>query len=219
MGIDYRKTKLGFANPLLPNGDDISHDPFELLDPIASQRDIKAKEEVFTRRNVYKGTREYVGIVIEEPTDLLPAGGVFEAISNGIANIFQLAVGKDEVYKKMRIHCKELHASLPNPCDFAAISTGQGDAANLARAEAIIKQHGQIIAKINTANGELPVFGDIVKFKFAKGPDGGKQQFAELIEILSSNNMESLANSCEQSAINKFAAGLVQRLGTVISSP
>lgn len=217
MGIDYRKTKLGFSNPLIPNGDDISHDPFELLDPIASQRDIKAKEEVFTRRNVYKGTREYIGIVIEEPTDLFPASGIGEAISNGIANIYQFLVGKDEVYKKLRIHCKELHASLPNPCDFAAINVSNNPSANLARAEAIIKQHAQVIAKIST--NRSPVFGDVVKFKFAKGPDGGKQQIAELIDILSSNNMESIKNSCEQSAINKFGSQLSQKLGSLTSAP
>ncbi len=218
MGIDYRKSKLGFLNPLIPNGDDISHDPFELLDPIASQRDIKAKEEVFTRRNVYKGTREYVGIVIEEPQDLAPPTGVLE----GIINLLQNSVGKDEIYKVMRIHCNELHASLPNPCDFAAIDTGRGEAANLARAEAIIKQHTPIVVKLK-GNLQLgfdpPVFGDIVKIKFSKGPDGGKQQEAELIEIVSSNNTESIKNICEQSATDKFGSQFYQRLGTILSGP
>jgi len=218
MGIDYRKSKLGFLNPLIPNGDDISHDPFELLDPIASQRDIKAKEEVFTRRNVYKGTREYVGIVIEEPQELT-APSTLDL--QGIKNILQNSVGKDEIYKVMRIHCNELHASLPNPCDFAAINISNNTDANLARAEAIIKQHTPIVVKIkgNLLSFDPPVFGDIVKIKFAKGPDGGKQQEAELIEIVSSNNMESIKNICEQSTFEKFGNQLSQKLSSFTSTP
>ena len=205
MGIDFRKTKLGFANPLIPSGDDISYDPVDLQDATTANQIANAQEDRFTRRNVYKGTREYVGVVIEEATILQTTTGDSNGLFSGLANIFQIGAGSDNTYVKFKIHCKEIHAALPDPCDFARLDRITTDAQyKQAISEAIIQQHDHIVAKIK--NNEMPKFGDIVKIKFAKGPDGGKQQEAELVEILSSNNIESIKSFCDESLAQKFGA-------------
>ena len=184
MPADFRKSKLGFANPLIPNSNDISYDPYDLQDPTTASKIKAANKDVFKRRNVFKGTNEFSGLVISPPEDLI------SSIVSGVYTAFQIGVGENVQIIRLKVHVPELHACLGNPCDIGHYERATSEKEKLAIAEQIIENHPWVTARVKFF--DKPVFGDIVKIKFSKGPVSGKMTDAEIVKVLSRGNSESI---------------------------
>ena len=196
MPADFRKSKLGFANPLIPNSNDISYDPYDLQDPTTASKIKAANKDVFKRRNVFKGTNEFSGLVITPPEDLI------SSIVSGVYTAFQIGVGENVQIIRLKVHVPELHACLGNPCDIGHYERATSEKEKLAIAEQIIENHPWVTARVKFF--DKPVFGDIVKIKFSKGPVSGKMTDAEIVKVLSRGNSESIKTYCDDSIANKY---------------
>jgi len=200
MPLDFRKSKLGFANPLKPSSDDISYDPYDLQDPTTAANVISAKEDVFERRNVFKGTNEYTALVITPPEDLI------SSIVSGVYTAFQIGIGEQSKIVRLKVHIPELHACLGNPCDIGHYERASSEKEKLAIAEQIIENHPWVTARVNLSLFENPSFGDIIKIKFTKGPSGGAIEDAEVVQIMSRGNAESIKTYCDATLVDKYAS-------------
>jgi len=200
MPLDFRKSKLGFANPLKPSSDDISYDPYDLQDPTTAANVISAKEDVFERRNVFKGTNEYTALVITPPEDLI------SSIVSGVYTAFQIGIGEQSKIVRLKVHVPELHACLGNPCDIGHYERASSEKEKLAIAEQIIENHPWVTARVNLSLFENPSFGDIIKIKFTKGPSGGAIEDAEVVQIMSRGNAESIKTYCDATLVDKYAS-------------
>jgi hypothetical protein len=198
---DIRKLKLGFVNPLQPGSDDISFDPFDLQDPASAHQIISAQEDVFKRRNVFKGMTEFVGLVILKATEIPSDSGLIDRIAQ--------AVGQQSKFYRMKVHIPELHAALGNPCDIGYLerSGSRTQQEKVSKAEKVIEHHPWFITKLNTGlfgQDSQPVFGDIIKVKFTKGPSSGRQIEGEIVGIISSGENTSIKSICDSDVLSTF---------------
>lgn len=198
---DIRKLKLGFVNPLQPGSDDISFDPFDLQDPASAHQIISAQEDVFKRRNVFKGMTEFVGLVILKATEIPSDSGLIDRIAQ--------AVGQQSKFYRMKVHIPELHAALGNPCDIGYLerSGSRTQQEKISKAEKVIEHHPWFITKLHIGlfgQDSQPVFGDIIKVKFTKGPSSGRQIEGEIVGIISSGENTSIKSICDSDVLSTF---------------
>ncbi len=161
---------------------------------------ISAKEDVFERRNVFKGTNEYTALVITPPEDLI------SSIVSGVYTAFQIGIGEQSKIVRLKVHIPELHACLGNPCDIGHYERASSEKEKLAIAEQIIENHPWVTARVNLSLFENPSFGDIIKIKFTKGPSGGAIEDAEVVQIMSRGNAESIKTYCDATLVDKYAS-------------
>jgi hypothetical protein len=196
---DFRKTKLDFANPLERNANDISLDYSDLIDPISALTAKNEALDVYTRRNVFKGVNEYIGLVIQVSTEE-------QYEPPGLFDLVQASFGSDTRQAYFKAHIPALHASIGSPCDIGYLNRFTTTNEKISAALKRIQNHPWYFATYtaNLFTNRAPGFGDIVKIKFLKNPSSGKMIQGEIVEIVSRGNAESLDDLCEDSSKTLF---------------
>ncbi len=196
---DFRKQKLDASNPLERNANDISLDYNDLIDPISALIAKNEAMDVFTRRNVFKGVNEYVGLVIQVSTEE-------NYKPPGLFDLVQGSFGADTRNAYFKAHIPALHASIGSPCDIGYLNRFGTPKERVEAALKRIQNHPWFFATYtaNLFTNRAPTFGDIIKIKFLKNPSSGKMIQGEIVEIVSRGNDQSLDDLCQQSNKDLF---------------
>lgn len=170
---NYFKNKT-IGTPQESGYNDISYDPFDLIDNKSAFTIRQSNMDVFTRLNVYKGVEVYEGQVIEE-------GKILSDKNTGLIDrAVQGLTGFGKLYS-IRVHIPAVHASLGNPCDIGKTEL-LNDEKGKKQIQNLIRMHPSCLY-YQTVH-EPPVVGSIVKVRFAKSPSGGKAIQGEVIETI-----------------------------------
>jgi hypothetical protein len=196
---DFRKQKLDASNPLERNANDISLDFNDLIDPISALIVKNEAMDVYTRRNVFKGVNEYIGLVIQVSTEE-------NYKPPGLFDLVQGSFGEDTRSAYFKAHIPTLHASIGSPCDIGYLNRFGTPNERVSAALKRIQNHPWFYATYtaNLFTNRAPSFGDIIKIKFLKNPSSGKMIQGEIVEIISRGNDESLDDLCNQSNKDLF---------------